>query len=63
MRIVADFLKIPKNKIKFLNGKHVGHYVNAPTLFTPRAGKKINIKNEQEIEIKKWTIGTRDRRA
>ena len=50
MRIVADFLKIPKNKIKFLNGKHVGHYVNEPTLFTPRAGKKINIKNEQDIE-------------
>lgn len=50
MRIVASVLKIPKNKIKFLNGKYVGHYVNKPTLFTPRAGKKINIKNEQDIE-------------
>ena len=45
MKTIAIFLSIPRNKIKFLNGKNVGHYVNKPTLFTPRAGKKINFKN------------------
>ena len=50
MKIVANYLNIPKKKIKFLNGKNVGHYDTKPTMFTPRAGRQLNIKNENNIE-------------
>ena len=46
MKIAQKYLNISSDKIKFLNDKNEGHYDIRPTLFIPRLGKYLKIKNE-----------------
>jgi UDP-glucose 4-epimerase len=51
INILAKYLKISKNKIRYLNIKNADHYDIKPTPFKPRIGK--NLKINKEINFKK----------
>jgi len=50
IKMIAKHLKISKSKIKYLNRKNHGHYDKKPTLFSPRIGNKLTIKEQKDFK-------------
>ena len=51
MKMLSEYLNIPRNKIKYLNDHSRGHYNIKPTPFVPRSGKYLKIKKEKNFKI------------
>ena len=58
MKLLSRYLKIPTNKIKYLNDNNRGHYNVKPTSFVPRVGKYLKIKKERDFK-KKFVLRNR----
>ena len=40
LKMLAEILGIPKNKIEFVNNNYSGHYVRTPYAYQPKLGRK-----------------------
>ena len=50
MNMLAKYLNISNDKIRYLNQKNRGHYDTKPTSFTPRLGKHLKNKKEKNFK-------------
>ena len=62
MNMLAKYLNISNDKIRYLNQKNRGHYDAKPTTFAPRLGKHLknkkekNFKQSLKILTEKWKL-------